>query len=456
MPPEAQLVPKERLDLTALVAVLLGVTLITLDISLTSTSLPAIAKGLGVTPASTIWIVNIYFLAVVATLLPAAAAGEIFGHRRLYVLGLATFGLGILASGLAATLPTLTAGRALAGIGSAAISATTPALIRAIYPPDRLNRGLGLYAMVVGVAFTAGPTAASTVLSILSWPWLFLLNVPLVFAAIAMAFMSLPETTRSRRPFDVRSALLCAASLASLLFAIAGAAHLGAKPALAALVLAVTFGIALMRREAGKAAPILAADLFRNPIFALSSFTSICAFTLQGLVFVLLPFFLHFELGFPEIATGFLIIPWPVALILTTSLASRATNKVHPGLMGGIGLAVLAGSLASIALLSSPTDSEAIVWRLILCGIGFGLFQSPNMVAIMSSAPPERSGGAGGILALSRLLGQSLGAAAVAFCLSRWAGTGSFVAIWIGVVAAILGAGTSLLRLSPTFSSPRH
>lgn len=433
----------------ALLAVMLGVVTVTLDISLTSTALPSIALGIGVPAPAIIWIVNVYYLAVIAALLPLAALGEIYGHRRVFIGGLVIFALGSLASGLAGTLETLMAGRAFLGIGSAAISATTPALIRSLYPPERLARGLGLYAMAVGIAFTIGPTAASGILAVVDWQWLFLQGVPVAGVALVLAMKQLPATDMSSRRFDISSATLCAVMLASLLFGIAGMAHLGWKPVIAAFAASAIAAFLLHKRESGSAAPILAMDLFRIRLFSLSAATAICAFAVQGLMVVVLPFLLTFELGYTQTEVGLLITPWSAALAFMTLIAAPLSNHIAPGILGAVGLAILAAGLASLATMPEPVEHMDIVGRLVLCGVGFGFFQSPNMVALMASAPRERSGSAGGILATARLLGQAIGAAAVAFCLSRWPQGGVLTAIWSGVSLAVLGALISVLRLFP-------
>lgn len=445
----------QRMNVTALIALMLGVAIITLDISLTSTAVPAIALGLDVPAATTIWIINIYYLAVIAALLPLAALGEIYGHRRVFLIGLLVFAAGSLASGLSDSLWALMTGRALLGLGSAAVSATTPALIRTLYPPARLARGLGLYAMIVGIAFTVGPTATSAILSVAGWPWLFLPSVPVALIAFGLSIVGLPATDRNVRPFDAASALLCAAMFACLLFAIAGLAHLGWLPVIFAFTLALVFGYGLRRREAGRAAPILALDLFRIPLFTLSAATSICAFAVQGLVFVVLPFLFTFGMGFTLVEAGLLITPWPAALAFMTLVAAPLAERIAPGVLGCAGLMILAIGLGLLATMPVSASVFDISWRLFLCGVGFGFFQSPNMVALMSSAPLARSGGAGGILATSRLLGQSIGAAAVAFSLSMWPQTGVTVAIWLGAALAVLGGIISALRLLPSIRSLR-
>jgi MFS transporter, DHA2 family, multidrug resistance protein len=441
---------RSRIPFAALLSVQLGVAVITLDISLTSTVLPAIAAGMNVSPANTIWIINVFYLAVVASLLPLAALGEIYGHRRIFFTGLLVFAVGSLACGLAGSLPTLAAGRAIVGLGSAAVSATTPALIRALYPPERLGRGLGAYALVVGIAFSIGPTAASALLSVASWPWVFLINVPLALLALGLARRDLPQTERNIRPFDAVSAALCAVMFAFLLYGISSVAHRADwRSIVLSLTAACACAVVLRRREAGRAAPILAVDLFRIPLFSLSSATSVFAFTIQGLVFVVLPFLFQFRLGYSQIEAGFLIAPWPATLAVMTLVAGPLADRISPGLLGGVGMAIVGLGLAAVAMLPAGASVVDIAWRLVLCGIGFGFFQSPNMKALMSSAPRKRSGGAGGILAASRLLGQSLGAAAVAICLSLSPSRGILAAIWVGATVAVIASSVSFLRLLP-------
>lgn len=440
---------RDRADMLAMTAVMLGVTIVTLDISLTSTAVPTIAAAIGADPARAIWLVNTYFIAVVAALLPLAALGEILGHRRIFFSGLVVFAVGALICGLAQSLPVLMVGRAITGFGAAAVSSTAPALIRAIYPPRRLGRGLGLYALVVGVAFTIGPTATSAILSVADWPWLFLLTIPPALIAFATAVHRLPPTERNPRPFDALSASLCALTFACILFGVAGVGRIGTPTVVLALVAGAIFATALRRRESGKPAPILAVDLFRIPVFSLSALTSICAFIVQGLVFVALPFLLQAELGYSQVEAGLLITPWPATLALMTLIAAPLADRIAPGLLCGGGLALLAFGLASLAMLSANAGVGDIVWRLVLCGVGFGFFQSPNMLAIMSSAPVSRSGGASGILSASRLFGQSIGSAAVAICLAMAPTEGVRLALWVAVTASVVGSGFSVLRLLP-------
>jgi DHA2 family multidrug resistance protein-like MFS transporter len=429
-------------------SVLIGVVIATCDISLTNTALPTIARELGIDAAASIWVVNIYYLTVVASLLPLAALGEIHGHRRVFLGGLLMFVVGSIACGLAWSLPSLVAARAMLGLGGAAISAVTPALIRFIFPPEKLGRGLGVYAMVVGVSFTAGPTIASAILSVAGWQAIFLVNVPFGLAAFFVSWGRLPETTRNVRRFDLASAALCSGLFCFLLLGLSGLSHRSDwRLVLISWLIAAGCGYGVLQRENGHPAPILALDLFRIPLFSLSAATSIAAFAIQGLAFVALPFLLQLGFGYSQVEAGFLITPWPATLALMTFVAAPLADRVSPGLLGGIGLLIVAVGLMLLALLPANPSALDVAWRLVVCGVGFGFFQSPNMKALMSSAPLGRSGGAGGILATSRLLGQSIGAALVAMCMYAFGVEGLRIAIWSGTGLALCGAAFSFMRL---------
>ncbi|CAN5310742.1 MFS transporter [soil metagenome] len=429
-------------------AILLAVAMATLDTAIANTALPAIAADLNAPPAASVWVINAYQLAMVATLLPFAALGDILGHRRIYLGGLALFTIASLACALVNTLPTLAAARALQGIGASAIMSVNVALIRFIYPPARLGRGVGLNALVVGVSFAVGPTVASLVLAVASWQWLFAINVPLGVIALAFALPALPHTTRGKHGFDPWAALLSVVAFASLILALGAAAqrealHLVLMP----LVIALVFGGMLMKRETGHPAPMLPVDLLRRPMFALSTITAMCSFAAQGLAFVSLPFYFETVLHRSQVDTGFLMTPWPVLVALAAPIAGRLSDRYPPGLLGGIGLAILSAGLASLAMLPADPHALEIVLRMAVCGVGFGFFQSPNLKALMASAPAERSGGASGVIATARLLGQTTGAALVALCFGIAGDHGPTLALALGAMFAAAAAIASGARL---------
>ncbi|MBC7801636.1 MAG: MFS transporter, partial [Gemmatimonadaceae bacterium] len=196
-----------------------------LDTSIANTALPTIAADLRASPAASIWVVNAYQLVLVATLLPFASLGEIYGYRRVYVAGLVVFTAASVVCAAAWSLETLTAARVLQGLGASGIMSVNTALVRHIYPASMLGRGVGFNALVVGVATAMGPTVAAGVLSVASWQWLFAINGPAGVVALVLALRSLPETPLAGRRFDIASALLNAATFGLLILAIGEAAQ---------------------------------------------------------------------------------------------------------------------------------------------------------------------------------------------------------------------------------------
>jgi MFS transporter, DHA2 family, multidrug resistance protein len=206
----------------------------------------------------------------------------------------------------------------------------------------------------------------------------------------------------------------------------------------------------VIRRQADHPAPMLPIDLFRRPLFALSAATSICSFAVQGLAFVSLPFYFEDILGRSQVETGFFMTPWPLVVGIMAPIAGRLSDRYPVGILGGVGLALLGVGMALLATLPASPSIADIVWRMAVCGCGFGFFQAPNIKALMSSAPAGRSGSASGIVATARLTGQTVGAALAALCFGLAGREGATLALVLGAGFAALGCVMSFLRLTVT------
>jgi DHA2 family multidrug resistance protein-like MFS transporter len=435
----------------ALAAIFTALALASLDTAIANIALPAIAADLHVSPADVVWVVNVYQIALVPTILPLGALGEIVGHQRIYIGGLLLFTVASLGCACAWSLPSLLAARTLQGLGAAGLMAVNAALVRFVYPTHMLGRGFGQNALVVGTAFTFGPTIASGILALGPWPWLFAINIPFGLLALWIALKTLPQTPRATHKFDFGNAGLTASCLGLFIIGIGSAAH-KAPPALvsAELAGAILLGWILTRRNTDHPAPMLPIDLFRRPIFALSAATSVCSFAVQGLAFVSLPFYLEDVLGRTQVETGFFMTPWPLVVAIMAPIGGRLSDRYPVGILGGIGLALLSVGMVLLATLPTEPGVANIVWRMVVCGIGFGFFQTPNLRALMSSAPPHRSGSASGIVATARLTGQTLGAALAALCFALGDHEGATLALALGAGFAALGSMMSFLRLTVT------
>lgn len=437
----------------AIFTIALGIMMAVLDGAIVNVALPTIARELNASPAESIWIVNAYQIAIVISLLSLSFLGDMLGYRRVYQVGLALFMATSLFCALSSSLNMLTLARVLQGFGGAALMSVNTALIRIIYPKRYLGRGMAINSLIVAVSSAAGPTVAAAILSIASWQWLFLINVPLGVIALWLALRYLPDNTQKakQQKFDVPSAIMNALFFGLLISALTGFSQ--GQPGWLVLVEVLALmvvGVVFVRRQLAMPVPLLPVDLLRIPVFSLSICTSICAFCAQMLAMVSLPFLLQNVIGRDEVATGLLLTPWPLATMVLAPIAGRLIEKFHAGLLGGLGLALFAAGLFLLAMLPvQPSDAD-IIWRMMLCGAGFGLFQSPNNHTIISAAPPDRSGGASGMLGTARLVGQSSGAALVALMFNLFNDNGTHASLLLAGCFASVAALVSLARMSQT------
>ena len=432
----------------SVISIWLALTMAVLDGAIANVALPVIAHQLGASPAASVWVINAYQLIITVLLLPLAALGDRIGYKCIYIPGLALFTVGSVGCAAGGTLTLLIAARVFQGIGAACIMSMNAALVRATYPAKMLGRGMGYNAMVISVAAAIGPTLAALILSIASWEWLFLINLPVGIAALAVGRKSLPEPQGHGHPFDWVSALLSAAMMGLIVFGAETSARESAAVGIAMIAAGIAAAVVLVWRERGEPRPLIPIDLLRIPVFSLSICTSIVSFAAQMLAYVAIPFLFQSVLGRSVFETGLLMTPWPIGVGIAAPFAGRLADKVNSGLLGGIGLAIFAVGLFMLSRLGASPGDFDIGWRMALCGLGFGIFQSPNNRTIVSAAPKPRSGAAGGMLATARLLGQTAGAVAVGvgFHLAgvRIAPTLLFAAS----IAAVVAAAISLLRLN--------
>jgi DHA2 family multidrug resistance protein-like MFS transporter len=285
---------------------------------------------------------------------------------------------------------------------------------------------------------------------------LFAINVPIGVVALIIATCALPETERAVRRLNYVGAALHVAAFALLIGGLQALAHDAAKT-LAATQLACGALLvwALVRHESARAAPIIPFDLLRVRMLALSLATSVCSFTAQMAGLVALPFEIQ-HLGHTAVETGLYMTPWPLGVALAAPIAGHLADRYRVGILGAIGLLTMACGLTLLAYFPAGGTAPQFVWRMALCGVGFGLFQSPNNRAILALAPRARSGAAGGMLGTARLLGQATGAAVVAILFRAYPERGSNLALATAAGVALLAALVSTVRLADGRTAERR
>ena len=179
------------------------------------------------------------------------------------------------------------------------------------------------------------------------------------------------------------------------------------------LVVGIVVGIFYFRRQFRHEQPLLPVDLFKNSMYSMSIATSVCSFIAQNVTMIALPFLYLNTYHFSEITTGLLMTPWPLATMIVSPIAARYVEHHNPGATAAAGMAVF---ITGVLLLMFPGSSPSewnIAWRMAVCGVGFGMFQTPNNIVMVMATPVHRTGGAGGMQSTARLVGQTLGATAV-------------------------------------------
>lgn len=422
----------------AILAVAFGTALAVIDGSIVTVALPTLAHDLGVGSSAAVLVVTVYQLVLVMALLPFSALGSRIGLRRLYQYGQCIFLASTILCFFARSLPFLLVLRAVQALGAAASLSVSSALIRAIYPARQLGRGLAISNVVVSSAGAIAPTLGGLVLAVASWPWIFAAASPLALLSLLLGRQALPEPAPHAEPYDVLGAVLCALTFGLIISGLESAVH-GNSPIVAAAIVAAGTAIAFLfvRRELGSKMPILPVDLLAKPVLALSTIGGLTAF-IASMTFILsLPFRLQQHFGFSPGEVGAVITPWPLGMMVVAPLAGVLSDRFPAGILGGIGMAIAAGALLLLAFLPPHVSQFDMMWRMVLCGSGFGLFLAPNARLLVHSAPHARAASAGGLISTTRLTGQTLGATLLAALLSFGVGNDR--------VPALVAAGLALL-----------
>lgn len=438
---------------TAVLAILIVLVMTVLDVTVINVALPVLAGEFGVSDSISVWIVTIYELIITMLILPLSSAGDLFSYRRTFLTGVAVFTLASAWCSISQSLTCILMARAVQGIGAACVMSVNIALTRLVYPPSLLGRGLALNGMVVASATAAGPTIAGALLSITSWHWLFLVNIPFGIAAFLIGRKYLPHNPIRKHAagFDWISAVANILLFGLFFLALGGFKGWADGPrTLLTLALCGAIAVFYVKRELHRPDPMLPVDLFKIRLYSLSVVTSVCSFIAQMLTMVALPFILLNSYGFPSIITGLLMTPWPVATMIVSPFAARFVERHNAGVTAAAGMGVFAAGLIMLITIPGTQVSEwDIVWRMTLCGIGYGLFQTPNNIVMVSSTPLHRSGGAGGMQSTARLIGQTLGATLVTIVFAIMVtGTAAMVhaCLWLSVAFALTAGLFSMSR----------
>lgn len=437
----------------AILAISFGTALVVIDGAIATVALPTIARDLKVDGSAAVFVVTIYQLVLVMTLLPFSALGDRVGLRRMYHYGQIVFVIATVLCFFARSLPFLLIVRAIQALGAAATLSVSSALLRSVYSARHLGRGLGINSVVVSTSVALAPTLGGLVLSVGPWPWVFASAVPFAIISLLLG-RSLPPSVPRSGPYDILGAVLCAASFGLIIAGLETLVH-GDSPVVASAIISAGIGTAIVfvRHEIAEERPIPPVDLLARPVLALSTAGALTAFMASMTLLIAMPFRLERAFGFSPGEVGIVLAPWPLTTMIVAPLAGALSDRYPAGALGGIGMVIATVALALLACLQPGAGSLDVGWRMALCGAGFGLFLSPNARLFVGSAPLERAASAGGLISTTRMTGQTLGATLAAALLALGLGSGSVPPLIAAGLAVIAGL-CSLARPNPGLRNP--
>ena len=434
----------------AVISIFCGIFLSVVDGNICNVALPTIAQQLGVSSADSIWVVNAFQLVIMMTLLPFSTLGELYSYKRVYLGGVAVFTVASVFCTLSRSLPMLIASRAFQGLGASMMMSVNTSIAKLVFPKRHLGKGVSLNATVVALSAVSGPSIAAAILSVASWPWLFAINIPMGIVTFMMGWRFLPDnpTHVLGRKFNIKDALLNVLVFGLLIGCIELYSHDGRlSTVLIGAAFLLVSGWFYVRTQLHRRYPMLPFDLLRIPMFSMSVITSIVSYTAQMLALVGMPFLLLHTFGMNAVETGVVMTSWPFIVMFVAPLSGSLSDRVHPGLLGGLGLLLMSAGCFLLSYIPEDASHLDIAWRLMMCGAGFGFFQSPNNHMLLSSAPNHRAGSASGMLSTARLTGQAVGASLVALLFHLFGDKAPHDAMLLAGALTVCAALFSFLRL---------
>ena len=434
----------------AVISIFCGIFLSVVDGNICNVALPTIAQQLGVSSADSIWVVNAFQLVIMMTLLPFSTLGELYSYKKVYLGGVAVFTVASVFCTLSRSLPMLIASRAFQGLGASMMMSVNTSIAKLVFPKRHLGKGVSINATVVALSAVSGPSIAAGILSVAPWPWLFAINIPVGVITFLMGWRFLPDnpTHVVGRKFNFHDALLNAVVFGLLIGCIELYSHDGRlTTVLVGVAFLLVSGWFYVRTQLRRKYPMLPFDLLRIPMFSMSVITSIVSYTAQMLALVGMPFLLLHTFGMNAVETGVVMTAWPFIVMFVAPLSGSLSGKVHPGLLGGFGLLLMSAGCFQLSYIPEDASHLDIAWRLMMCGAGFGFFQSPNNHLLLSSAPNHRAGSASGMLSTARLTGQATGAALVALLFHLFGDKAPHDAMLLAGILTVCAAVFSFFRL---------
>jgi MFS transporter, DHA2 family, methylenomycin A resistance protein len=398
-----------------LVVMCVGYFLVLLDVTIVNVALPSIGSGLGASVSGLQWVVDGYAIALASLMLAGGIVGDLHGHKRVVLTGLAIFGVASVGCGLAPNTAVLVGFRAVQGIGAALLLPGTLAVITNAFPErgDRA-RAIGVWAGIGSVALPAGPLLGGALVEAVGWRAIFVINAPIVVAAVVVAARVVRESTEPRgRRLDAPGVVLGGLTLAAITFAFIQAGHGGlGAPVVAAAVVALALLAAFLAVERSRAEPMLPLRLFaRRDFSAANAVAATMNLGTLGMLFVLMLYLQRVQ-GRSALEAGLAVIPLFTPLSILAPLAGRLTARVGSRLPMAAGMLIAAIGIALLARVQADSSFLALLPSLLLWGIGMGVLTPAVVAAAVGAVPGDRAGLGSAVNNTARQTGGAIGIAA--------------------------------------------
>jgi EmrB/QacA subfamily drug resistance transporter len=411
----AQAVLSARRRWTVLAVCCLSLFLVGLDTTIVNVGLPAIGRGLHVGTHGLEWTVDAYTLVLASLLISSGALADRIGRRRVFQLGLIVFGVASLACALAPSVGVLIAARVVQGVGASMLSPVALAIVvNAITDPKERAQAIGVWAAVFGLSMAAGPAAGGALISAFGWRSVFLINAPIIAAALLLAAAFVPESRAPRpRRLDAAGQLLLTAVIGVSVAVLIEGPRIGwtSTAALVGYACVVAASVLFVRIESRDREPLMDLELFRRPPFAAAVLGAVVVFVAFNATLLLNTLYLQHSRGMTPVAAGIATLPMALGAILCAPLSGYLVGRVGPRpplpLAGSF---IAAGGLCLVGL-DNHTDLLVLLLAYLLIGIGFGFANAPITNTAVSGLAPDRAGVAGAITSTARQFGAALGIA---------------------------------------------
>lgn len=391
-----------------------GTFMAALDASVVNIALPSIGKYYGEPLYIIEWVVMSYLLVISSLLLTYGRLGDMYGHKKIYIGGFTIFTFGSLLCALAPNITMLILSRVVQALGAGMIMSMGPAIVTDFAPAGSRGKALGITAIAVAVASTAGPVVGGFLTTHFGWQSIFYINLPIGIAGTFFAFSIIPDLSkREAQTFDIKGAITIFMALICLLLPLSYTEKYGWRNLYITLFLVIGILLILIFVYIEKKVkyPMVDLKLFRSRLFTMSNISALINYMAQFSVMLLMPFYLQQLKGLPPSEAGFMLIPMPITTMIVAPISGSLSDRLDSRYISSLGMGLISLGIFLLSRLGFDSSNIYIITALSITGLGSGLFQTPNNSAIMGCVPGNRRGIASGMLATMRNIGMVLGVA---------------------------------------------